>query len=262
MFSKLLQNSVDCENGSLTPRRYAQASNEATYTNRSSRRLVPGNINYLDHNILSLRNRTQVCSIERTQESFYTSMGIDLRKDAVQYFCCGSSRPRQKSARRECLTPGAKGGNVGMGLCREVLGERNGGKMDLSRVIREIKREKPGIRKGARHQDLNSKAISQYDRGANDSEAPKYRPQKMLDGSEISSQELGTFMNELNMFARYKRSSRKSRKDLSFTFRRDSSATLPNPVPRMRTNAEHQRVEKRPQKREVSPLGRFINPVC
>eukprot|EP00826_Nyctotherus_ovalis_P009634 TRINITY_DN12547_c0_g1_i8.p4 TRINITY_DN12547_c0_g1~~TRINITY_DN12547_c0_g1_i8.p4 ORF type:complete len:139 (-),score=21.61 TRINITY_DN12547_c0_g1_i8:164-580(-) len=134
--------------------------------------------------------------------------------------------------------------------------------MDLSRVIREIKREKPGIRKGNKHKDLNSKAMSQCDKGVNDCEAPKYRPQKMLDGSEISSQGLGTFMNELNIFARYKCSNRKAKQDLSFTFRRDSSATLPNTVARVRTNAEHQRAERRPQKREVSPLGRFINPVC
>ena len=124
------------------------------------------------------------------------------------------------------------------------------GIMNLSSVIREIKREKPNIRKDRKTIEQKrsyneNKVVS--DKNMNDESVPKYRPQKMLDGNEISSQELGTFMNELNIFARYKRE-RKVKEDRSFTSRKDSSFTLSNAI---KPNVE----------RKVSPLGKFVNPV-
>lgn len=55
---------------------------ELLYRGCCSRRFVPGNINYLDHNILSLQNRTKILNTEKIQDPFYESIDETLRKNS------------------------------------------------------------------------------------------------------------------------------------------------------------------------------------
>jgi len=48
------------------------------YRGHSPKRFVPGNINYLDHNILSLSNRSYVCSTPK--DEFYDSFEAVSRR--------------------------------------------------------------------------------------------------------------------------------------------------------------------------------------
>lgn len=50
------------------------------YRGHSPRRFVPGNINYLDHNILSLGNRSYICSTPR--DDFYDSFEAISRRES------------------------------------------------------------------------------------------------------------------------------------------------------------------------------------
>jgi DNA helicase IV len=142
--------------------------------------------------------------------------------------------------RNECLTPNSRS-SYKLGA---HISKNTGGIMNLSSVIREIRREKANIKK-----DKNITEQKKYYnenktvRDKSEEEVPRYRPQKTLDGNEISSQELGTFMNELNIFARYKRQF-KARNN--FTSRKNSFASS-----KTKLNTE----------RSISPLGRYINPV-
>eukprot|EP00826_Nyctotherus_ovalis_P039175 TRINITY_DN3742_c0_g1_i3.p1 TRINITY_DN3742_c0_g1~~TRINITY_DN3742_c0_g1_i3.p1 ORF type:complete len:300 (-),score=37.63 TRINITY_DN3742_c0_g1_i3:66-965(-) len=52
------------------------------YRGRSPRRFVPGNVNYLDHNILSLGSRNLVCSTPKDQ--FYDSFEASSRRDSLK----------------------------------------------------------------------------------------------------------------------------------------------------------------------------------
>lgn len=44
---------------------------QGLYKGLNPRRYVQGNVNYLDHNILSLSNRVQAYTVNKTKESLY-----------------------------------------------------------------------------------------------------------------------------------------------------------------------------------------------
>ena len=147
--------------------------------------------------------------------------------------------------------------------------------LNLSNIIKELKRDNPNVKKcrniNTKHSGCNYKKSATP---RNTSDLPKYRPQKVLDGSGISTHELGHFMNDVKIFSGWRRAQSRSKSksnERSHSWKRDSSITLQTTKASMKSNIAEKAEEQRNARQSVkkckpipskkSPLTRFINVV-
>ena len=251
------------------------------------KKVIKGNINYLDHNILSLENRHPVSGAENDGYSFHESVDVTSRSKSslsVLYFGTQYNKTKSNITEKvnEAKIPCSK---TKLDLYCELQTHkpinahrfshfpklRNSESMETYRKNRSFfDKSKENYYKLSKRDNVTSKIGSKEMMRENTEfmkkitdDVQKLKPQKILDGAEISSQIMEEYVKDVSYFSRHKINAANTNKDNAM--QKKHTRTLTYLCPRIDTAksiaelAEQQRNDRQRQRiRQEYTLGKVI----